>query len=108
MKETGHEATSQIEGEKPPSQGVLDEPHRDPQSVAERFDPVFEPPGGEHDAHFGVGEDVLDLADFYRKVWALGEAGVSVPLTVLRGAELTEVSITSGDRYDYLKLDPSY
>jgi len=51
---------------------------------------------------------VSSQADFYRKIWALGEAGVEVPLTVIRRAGLTEISVTSGDRYDYLKLSTSY
>jgi S1-C subfamily serine protease len=51
---------------------------------------------------------VSSLADFYRKMWRLGDAGVEVPLTVLRGAGLTEISVTSGDRYDYLKLKSSH
>lgn len=54
------------------------------------------------------GTPVSSQADFYRKVWALGEAGVEVPLTVIRRAGLTEISVTSGDRYDYLKLSSSY
>ena len=52
------------------------------------------------------GEPVRDMVDFYRKVWALGDPGVTVPLTVLKGGELAEVEITSADRYDYLKLRP--
>ena len=31
-----------------------------------------------------AGEPIADLADFFRRVWALGEAGVRVPLTVRR------------------------
>jgi hypothetical protein len=31
-----------------------------------------------------------------------------VPVTVLTGGRVQELAITSGDRYDYLKLDPSY
>ncbi len=54
------------------------------------------------------GAPVASLADFYRKVWALGNAGVEVPLTVLRGAGLADISVTSGDRYMYLKLKRSY
>ena len=33
-----------------------------------------------------AGEPVADLADFFRSVWALGEAGVRVPLTIRRTA----------------------
>ncbi len=54
------------------------------------------------------GTPVTSLADFYRKIWALGNAGVEVPLTVLRGAGLAEIGVTSGDRYKYLKLKRSY
>lgn len=52
------------------------------------------------------GEPFAGLADFYRRLWALGEAGVAVPLQVLDGRELRDVAVTSGDRYDHLKLDP--
>jgi S1-C subfamily serine protease len=54
------------------------------------------------------GEMVRDVADFYHKVWALGRAGIDVPLTVLTPKGITEVTVRSGDRYDYLKLTPSY
>lgn len=54
------------------------------------------------------GDSVSTLADFYRKVWALGEAGVEVPLRVLSEAGLREISVSSGDRYDYLRLNPTY
>lgn len=55
------------------------------------------------------GEPVSTLADFYRKVWALGSAGIDVPLTILKGDNgFREVSVKSGDRYDYLKLNPTY
>ena len=54
------------------------------------------------------GAPVSSLADFYRQMWRLGDAGVEVPLTVLRGAGLTEITVTSGDRYDYLRLKSSH
>jgi len=61
------------------------------------------------DLVLGVGgQAVSGLADFYRKVWALGPAGVSVPLDVLRGTEVKPVQVKSGDRYQYLKLNRSY
>jgi S1-C subfamily serine protease len=49
------------------------------------------------------GKPVEDLADFYRAVWALGTAGVAVPLTVMRKGNLRGVTIRSGDRRDFLK-----
>ena len=55
------------------------------------------------------GNNVSTLAEFYLAIWALGDAGVPVPLTILdRTSGAREVTVTSGDRYDYLKLDPSY
>lgn len=54
------------------------------------------------------GEPVADLVGFYLRVWDLGEAGVAVPLTVLRGGELLDVTVSSGNRYDWLRLDPSF
>lgn len=50
-----------------------------------------------------AGEDVLDLADFYRKVWQLGHSGVEVPLTVAREQGPVNLVITSGDRNTLLK-----
>lgn len=55
-----------------------------------------------------AGKPIASQADFYRKVWALGAAGVEVPLTVLRGTQVAEITVASGDRYDYLKLGTSY
>ncbi|HSR72790.1 MAG TPA: S1C family serine protease [Kiloniellales bacterium] len=55
-----------------------------------------------------AGEPVGTLIDLYRKVWSLGPAGVEVPLTVLTDGGTAEVTVTSGDRYDYLKLRSSY
>ena len=52
------------------------------------------------------GAPVEGLADLYRKVWSLGSAGVNVPLNVLKGVRVEEVRVASGDRYDYLRLDP--
>ncbi len=55
------------------------------------------------------GEPVSSLAEFYRKVWSLGDAGIDVPLTILKGSGgAREISVKSADRYDYLKLNPSY
>jgi S1-C subfamily serine protease len=49
---------------------------------------------------------VRGLADFYRKVWALGNSGVEVPLGVLQGVEMRDIVVRSGDRYQFLKLKP--
>lgn len=50
-----------------------------------------------------AGEEVRDLADFYRKVWRLGEAGIEVPLTVSREQGAVEFRVNSGDRDTLLK-----
>jgi S1-C subfamily serine protease len=50
------------------------------------------------------GHHVVRLADFFRRVWGLGEAGVEVPLTILRDGDPIEFMVSSGDRYAYLKL----
>lgn len=49
------------------------------------------------------GERVATLAEFYRKVWALGEAGVEVPLTLYREGLTFEVRLNSSDRMKFLK-----
>ncbi|MFQ5851880.1 MAG: S1C family serine protease [Candidatus Binatia bacterium] len=55
-----------------------------------------------------AGEVVEGLADFYRKVWTRGRAGVEVPLNVLQGTRVREVIVRSADRYRHLRLKPSY
>jgi len=52
------------------------------------------------------GKAVKDLADLYRKVWALGDSGVDVPLSVLKGVQIREITIHSADRHQFLKLKP--
>ena len=54
------------------------------------------------------GVPVHGLADFYRKLWGRGTAGIDVPLDVLQGIEVHPVMVQSGDRYRYLRLNPSY
>jgi S1-C subfamily serine protease len=50
-----------------------------------------------------AGGVVFNLADLFRSVWALGEAGVNVPLTILRKGRTMEVHLASVDRRDFLK-----
>lgn len=49
------------------------------------------------------GERVSTLADFYRKIWALGGAGVEVPLTLYREGVTFDVRVNSSDRAKLLK-----
>ena len=57
------------------------------------------------DIILAVNSDAVNgLADFYRKVWALGSAGVEVPLSILQGIRISDVTVHSTDRYRYLQL----
>jgi S1-C subfamily serine protease len=47
-------------------------------------------------------QPVEGQADFYRKVWAIGDAGVEVPISILREIEIKEITINSIDRYQLL------
>jgi S1-C subfamily serine protease len=50
-----------------------------------------------------AGTPVSDLAGLFRRVWALGEAGVAVPLTINREGKTLEISVRSTDRRRLLK-----
>jgi S1-C subfamily serine protease len=50
-----------------------------------------------------AGKPVLGLADFYRKLWALGPAGVVAPLRLKRENDTFEVEVRTVDRASRLK-----
>ena len=50
-----------------------------------------------------AGAPVGDLAGLFRRVWALGDAGVTVPLTINREGRTFEASVQSTDRRRLLK-----
>ena len=52
------------------------------------------------------GERVTNLSGMYRRLWHGREPGDPVRITVLRGTELQEFDVTTGDRYRWLKLSP--
>ena len=54
------------------------------------------------------GEKTATLSELYRKVWALGAAGVTVPLDVLSDDETRRVEVQSVDRLDTLKLQSTF
>lgn len=59
------------------------------------------------DILIGVGgAEVSSLADFYRKVWAHGNAGVDVQLKVLQGTQIRDLSVRTIDRAGYLRAKP--
>ena len=49
------------------------------------------------------GDEINDLSDFYHKVWRLGEAGVDVPVEIVRDGRALGVKIRSADRAAFLK-----
>jgi S1-C subfamily serine protease len=50
-----------------------------------------------------AGDEVRDLAGFYRKIWSLGPAGVEVPVKLWREGRTLDLKVTSGDRHRFLK-----
>lgn len=50
-----------------------------------------------------AGTPVGNLPAMYRNVWALGEAGVAVPLTLYRDRRILEVAVESANRTDFYK-----
>ncbi len=53
-----------------------------------------------------AGHEIDSMVAFYRTLWARGEAGIEVPLTVLRGVKLLNITVHSADRYQWLRLNP--
>lgn len=72
------------------------------------------PGGPAQKANLQVGDLILKVndqpvegqADFFRKVWALGTSGVKVPISILRGTKIQDITLHSADRYQYLRLGP--
>jgi S1-C subfamily serine protease len=61
------------------------------------------------DILLGVGgEEVTTQADFYRKLWGRGAAGVEVPLKVLQGMHVKDVPVRSIDRVEYFRPAKTY
>jgi S1-C subfamily serine protease len=54
-----------------------------------------------------LGEQPRSLAEFYRRVWALGSAGVVVPLDLTQNGHVRRVEIRSTSRLEHLKLKSS-
>jgi len=54
------------------------------------------------------GNPVVSMADFYRKVWAQGEPGDMISITVIKGTDVHELAIRSGDRYQWLRLQHTH
>ena len=54
-----------------------------------------------------AGAPVNGLADFFRTVWAQGEAGVEIPITVLRDEDYLRFAVITMDRNELL-MKPAY
>ncbi len=50
-----------------------------------------------------AGEEVRDLADMFRRIWSLGQAGVEVPMQIDRDGTSIDQRITSSDRSRFFK-----
>ena len=46
---------------------------------------------------------VRDLASFFRRVWAQGQAGVDVPVSIYRDGDTLDVRVKSSERNRFLK-----
>ena len=61
------------------------------------------------DVIVGVGGAALkDMADFYRKIYSRGVAGVTIPLDVRRNDEQQHFDVKSMNRLDHLRLRSTY
>ena len=66
----------------------------------------------DHETGFGDiiltvnSEPVSTLADCYRRIWAIGNAGVEVPLEVLKRVRVQSLKVRSADRHQYLHIQP--
>src|SRR6185503_676608 len=54
------------------------------------------------------GQGIQGQADFYIKLWKSGDAGVDIPLDVLRGGKVEKVTVKSIDRDKYYRPKTTY
>jgi S1-C subfamily serine protease len=56
------------------------------------------------DIVMSVGSDAVKThVELYERIWALGAAGVEVPMKVLQGPDVRDVRVKSIDRFEYFK-----
>ncbi|HTP93846.1 MAG TPA: S1C family serine protease [Xanthobacteraceae bacterium] len=49
------------------------------------------------------GKEVRDLAGLFRRVWAQGQAGVEIPMTIYRDGDTMDLRVKSSERNRFLK-----
>jgi len=54
------------------------------------------------------GQGIQGQADFYTKLWKSGDAGVEIPLEVLRNGRVEKIPVKSIDRDRYFRPKPTY
>jgi S1-C subfamily serine protease len=54
------------------------------------------------------GQGIQGQADFYNKLWKSGDAGVDIPLEVLRGGRVEKITVKSVDRDHYYRPKTTY
>jgi S1-C subfamily serine protease len=54
------------------------------------------------------GQPISGQADFYKRLWATGDAGSVVVLDVLKGTEVKKMDVKSIDREQYFRPRPTY
>lgn len=54
------------------------------------------------------GDGVRTQAEFYRTVWGRGGAGTDIPLRVLQGIDVHEITVHTIDRVDYFRPRTTY
>jgi S1-C subfamily serine protease len=50
-----------------------------------------------------AGSEIESLADFYRKIWSRGPAGVEIPIEIVRDGRAMGLRVRSADRSSFLK-----
>ncbi len=74
------------------------------------------PDGPADDAGLEPGDIILRVAEqrvkslpeLYKAIWGLGEAGVIVPMTLVRDGDAKEVGVRSVDRYDFFRMPSTH
>jgi serine protease Do len=53
------------------------------------------------------GQSIKGQADFYNRLWSRGEAGIEIPLEILREGRVEKISVRSMDRDRYFRPKPT-